>query len=123
MSQIIDASMPNTRRWEPQAARLLASHIAFDIIYLPGWICIGLVMAFTIFTKTSPVVLLIFHILLGLSLTSFSIFGAAFFHKAQLSGISTTIISLLLGVIAQFLKPRTGTVVILSLLFPPMDCK
>lgn len=83
----------------------------------------GLVLAFTIFTKTSPVVLLIFHILLGLSLTSFSIFGAAFFHKAQLSGISTTIISLLLGVIAQFLKPSAGTVAILGLLFPPMNCK
>lgn len=123
MSQIIDASMPNIRRWEPQAARLLASHIAFDIMYLPGWICISLVLAFSIFTKTNVGIILIYNVLLGLSLTSFSIFGAAFFHKAQLSGISTTIISLLLGVVSQFLKPGTGTVAILSLLFPPMNCK
>lgn len=123
MSQIIDASMPNVRRWEPQAARLLASHLAFDIIYLPGWISISLVLALTIFTKTNLGIVLIFNVLIGLSLTSFSICGATFFHKAQLSGISTTIISLLLGVVAQFLKPNTGTVAILSLLFPPMNCE
>ena len=123
MSQIIDASMPNIRRWEPQAARLLAYHLAFFFLYLPGWICISLIMAFAIFTKTNLGIILIYNVLLGLSLTSFSIFGAAFFRKAQLSGISTTIISLLLGVVAQFLKPNTGTVAILSLLFPPMNCK
>lgn len=36
MTQIIEASMPNERRWEPQAVRLLANHIAFDIMFLPG---------------------------------------------------------------------------------------
>lgn len=36
MTQIIEASMPNKRRWEPQAVRLLANHIAFDIMFLPG---------------------------------------------------------------------------------------
>jgi ATP-binding cassette subfamily A (ABC1) protein 3 len=36
MTQIIEASMPNKRRWEPQALRLLANHIAFDIMFLPG---------------------------------------------------------------------------------------
>ena len=41
MTQIIEASMPNRRRWEPQAIRLLANHIAFDIMFLPGWIVIG----------------------------------------------------------------------------------
>lgn len=36
MTQIIEASMPNKRRWEPQAVRLLANHLAFDVLFLPG---------------------------------------------------------------------------------------
>jgi ATP-binding cassette subfamily A (ABC1) protein 3 len=46
----------------------------------------------------------------------------AFFHKAQLSGIVTTIVSLLLAVLAQVIaKSSTGAVAILSILFPPMN--
>lgn len=123
MTQILDASMPNKRRWEPQAARLLASHIAFDIMFFPGWLFVGLILGIGIFSKTSIAVLIIYHILIGLALTSFSIFGGAFFRKAQLSGITTTILSLILGILAQTFKPDTGAVTILSLLFPPMNCK
>ena len=122
MTQIIEASMPNKRRWEPQAVRLLANHIAFDIMFLPGWIAIGLIFKYGVFAKTSALTLVFFNILTGLSLSSFSIFGAAFFHKAQLSGIITTIVSLLLAVLAQVVaKSSTGAVAILSLLFPPMN--
>ena len=122
MTQIIEASMPNKRRWEPQAVRLLANHIAFDIMFLPGWIAIGLILKFGVFAKTSAATLVFFNILTGLSLSSFSIFGAAFFHKAQLSGIITTIVSLLLAVLAQVIaKSSTGAVAVLSLLFPPMN--
>ena len=123
MTQLIEASMPNTRRWEPQAARLIANHIAFDFIFLPGWLVIAIILGVGVFAKTSMGILLIYHILAGLSLSSFSIFGASFFHKAQLSGISTTIISLLLAVLAQVVgKASTGAVAVLSLLFPPMNC-
>ena len=122
MTQIIEASMPNKRRWEPQAVRLLASHIAFDIMFSPGWIAIGLILKFGVFAKTSAATLVFFNLLTGLSLSSFSIFGAAFFHKAQLSGIVTTIVSLLFAVLAQVIaKSSTGAVAILSLLFPPMN--
>lgn len=123
MTQIIDASMPNKRQWEPRAARLAASHFAFDIMFLPGWIIIGLIMGSAVFSRTGVGVNIVFNVLIGLSLTSFSIFGGAFFRKAQLSGISITIISLLLGVLAQFLNPGTGGVTVLGILFPPMNCK
>lgn len=123
MTQIIDASMPNRRRWEPQAARLIASHIAFDIMFLPGWIGIGLILANGVFSRTNVGIVVIFNVLIGLSLSSFSIFMGAFFRKAQLSGICTTIIALLLAVLAQFSKAGTGPVAILGLLFPPMNCK
>ena len=122
MTQILDASMPNKRRWEPQAARLLASHIAIDSMVLPGCLFVGLILGIGIFSKTSIAILIIYNILIGLALTSFSIFGGAFFRKAQLSGITTTILSLILGILAQTFKPGTGTVTILSLLFPPMNC-
>ncbi|KAI4213072.1 MAG: hypothetical protein LQ351_004226 [Letrouitia transgressa] len=122
MTQLMEASMPNVRRWEPQAARILANHIAFDIMFLPGWVCLALIMAFGVFAKTNVGVLVVYNILAGLSLSSFSIFGASFFHKAQLSGISTTIIALLLAVLAQVVgKANNGAVAILSLLFPPMN--
>ena len=123
MTQIIDASMPNKRRWEPQAVRLIANHAAFDIMFLPGWIGIAIILGYGVFAKTSMGILIIFNILAGLSLSSFSIFGAAFFHKAQLSGISTTIISLLLAVLSQALNKQlsTGAVAILGFLFPPMN--
>ena len=123
MTQILDASMPNKRRWEPQVVRLIANHAAFDIMFVPGWIGIALILGYGVFAKTSMGILLVFNILAGLSLSSFSIFGAAFFHKAQLSGISTTIISLLLAVLSQAINKQlsTGAVAILGLLFPPMN--
>ncbi|KAI9889210.1 MAG: hypothetical protein M1814_005726 [Vezdaea aestivalis] len=122
MSQLIEAMMPNGRRWEPQLARFLAYHLAFDIIYAPGWIVMSIVLARGVFAKTNVALLLFYHILTGFSLSSFSIFGAAFFKRAQLSGISLTIISLLLAIVAQIVgKSSTAAVAILGLLFPPMN--
>lgn len=118
-------------------ARLLSYHFAFSLIYLPGWAAIGIILARDVFAKTSIGIVLIFHILTGLSLSSFSIFGAAFFQKSQLSGIIVIIVSLLLAVVAQFVNSNTGAgtyflhtlvlpwlniaVAILSFLFPPMN--
>ena len=122
MSQLVEAMMPNKRRWEPQLVRLLSNHLAFDIIYLPGWIGMAIILYYGVFSKTSIGIHIVFNLLAGLSLSSFSIFGGAFFKKAQLSGISTTIISLLLAVLAQVIgKASTGAVAILSLLFPSMN--
>ena len=44
MSQLIDAMTPNAKHWKTQAARLLSFHIAYDLIYLPGWILMGLIL-------------------------------------------------------------------------------
>ncbi len=45
MSQLIEVMLPNVKNWEPQAARLISNHLAFDIIYLPGWIIMGLILS------------------------------------------------------------------------------
>ena len=123
MSQLIDAMMPNKRRWEPQLARFFASHLAFDIIYVPGWVVIAIILGVGVFAKTSMGIMIVFHIISGLALSSWSIFFATFFKRAQLSGISAVIVSLLLGVLAQVVLAGSGTgaVAVLSLLFPPMN--
>ncbi|XMA18816.1 hypothetical protein WAI453_011607 [Rhynchosporium graminicola] len=122
MSQLIEAMMPNLRRWQPQVARILSYHLAFDIIYLPGWVIMAIVLAVGIFARTSIAIVIIYHVLAGLSLASWSILGASFFKKAQLSGISMALITLLLGVLVQVLKfESSGAVAILGLLFVPCN--
>jgi ATP-binding cassette, subfamily A (ABC1), member 3 len=65
--------------------------------------------------------LLIFHILTGLALVSFSILGAAFFKRTVLSGISVTLVYFILAVVAQF-KQDLGTteMSLLTLPFTPV---
>ncbi|OGM40305.1 ABC transporter [Aspergillus bombycis] len=122
MSQLIDCMMPNESRWQSQAARFIAAHLALDFVYGIGWIIMGAILKYGIYSRTSAGITIVYNILAGLALSSFSIFGASFFKRAQLSGISVVIACLLLGVIAQMVPARTnGAVVILGLLFPPMN--
>ncbi|MCJ1419949.1 hypothetical protein MMC32_006305 [Xylographa parallela] len=122
MAQLVECMMPNLRRWQPQVARLLSYHLAFSILFLPGWVVLSIILSKGVFQQTSLGIVLVLHLLTGLSLASFSLFGAAFFKKAQLSGISITIIALLLAVIAQVINPASnGAVAVLSLLFVPMN--
>ncbi|KAM0713665.1 hypothetical protein Q7P37_010627 [Cladosporium fusiforme] len=122
MSQLIEAMMPNKRRWEPQAARLGSLHFAFTAIYFPSWV-IGAAIVSTLNYPDSPVGVLVgYYIMAGLALTSFSIAFACLFRKAQLSGITVTIVSIILAIIVQMVPPSSdGAVYILSLLFPPMN--
>lgn len=122
ISQLIDCMMPNTSPWKAQTIRFLSAHLALDMIYLPGWVAIAIILSVVVFTRTSPGIQVIFQLLGGLSLTSFALFQASFFRRAQLSGISSVILSLLLGVVAQVAGPEnSASVVILSLIFPPMN--
>ncbi|KOC09391.1 ABC transporter [Aspergillus flavus AF70] len=123
MSQLIDCMMPNESRWQSQAARFIAAHLALDFVYGIGWIIMGAILKYGIYSRTSAGITIVYNILAGLALSSFSIFGASFFKRAQLSGISVVIGCLLLGVIAQMVPARTnGAVAILGLIFPPMNC-
>ncbi|EEH42644.2 uncharacterized protein PADG_07464 [Paracoccidioides brasiliensis Pb18] len=122
ISQLIDCMMPNKARWQPQAARLISAHLALDIIYAPGWIIMAAILKTGVFTNTSVWILIGFHFLTGLSLSSFSLFGGSFFKKSQLSGIAAVISCLLLGIISQMVVVRSNAAVImLSLFFPPMN--
>ncbi|KAH6647688.1 ABC transporter [Truncatella angustata] len=122
MSQLLDAMMPAKHRWQAQAARLLSYHIAFTMLYIPGWVISSLIIGRGVFATTSVAIPLIYFILCGLALTSLSILGASFFKKSQLSGVVSTIVYCVLGVLAQSLtSPNNATVAILSLLFAPCN--
>ncbi|KAF2763115.1 ATP-binding cassette sub-family A member 7 [Pseudovirgaria hyperparasitica] len=122
ISQLIEAMVPNTKTWHTQWARLLSLHLAFDIIYLPGWIIMGIILAVLVFPESSVAISLLFHILTGLALTSFSIFGGSLFRKAQLSGITVTLFTVVLAIVAQVARIESyGAVLVLSLIFPPMN--
>ncbi|KXJ86319.1 hypothetical protein Micbo1qcDRAFT_140561 [Microdochium bolleyi] len=122
MSQLIDAMVPTRYLWQPQVIRFLSHHIAFSIVYLPGWVISAIIVARGVFAHSSVVILLLLFILTGLSFASMSIFGASFFHKSQLSGVVSILAYLLLGILAQALTaPGTAVVAILSLLFAPCN--
>lgn len=122
MAQLLDCMMPNSKRWQPQMARIIGNHLALDILYGPGWIVMAIILSVGVFSNTSAAIIIIFNILSGLSMSSLSILGAGFFRKAQLSGITSVIISLLLAIVAQVAsKAGTASVAVLSLIFPPMN--
>lgn len=102
-----------------KAARLISYFISFGQIYLPGWVAMSFNLRSGIFANTSIGIVLVWFILTGLASASWSIFTSSFFKRAQLSGISTAIITIIVGIIAQVLsKSSTGSVAVLSLLFP-----
>ncbi|KAI1170774.1 hypothetical protein F4777DRAFT_93518 [Nemania sp. FL0916] len=122
MSQLLDAMMPTKYLWQAQVARLLSHHLSFSIVYLPGWVIGSIIVSRGVWAHTNVAIVLIYFILAGLAFTSLSILGAAFFKKAQLSGVVTTIVYILLAILAQTLtSPNTGTVAVLSLLFAPCN--
>ncbi|KAI1106585.1 P-loop containing nucleoside triphosphate hydrolase protein [Jackrogersella minutella] len=122
MAQLLDAMLPTKYRWQAQVARLLSYHIAFTMVYLPGWVVGSIIIARGVWANTSVAIVLIYFILTGLALSSISILGAAFFKKSQLSGVVTTIAYILLAILAQTLtSPSTATVTALSLLFTPCN--
>jgi len=121
MSQLIEAMVPNQKRSTTQVARLIACHLAFDIIYIPGWIIMAAVLKALVFTKTDAGLLIGFHLLAGLSLCSMSIFGGSLFRISQLSGISVTVVAIILVIMPQVETPTSeATAALLGLFFPPM---
>ncbi|KAI9151642.1 ABC transporter A family member-like protein [Paramyrothecium foliicola] len=120
MSQLLDAMMPVKHQWMAQAARITAHHLSFSLLYAPGWIIASLIVRQGVFPSTSIGIVLVFHIIAGLALSSMSILFASFFQKAQLSGITAILATLLLGILAQSITaPGTGVVAALSVLFAP----
>ena len=125
MLQLIDAMMPNNKRWQCLVARNLSAHLAFDIMYLPGWIVMGGITSVLAFPATNPGWLILIFVLAGISLNGFSLLASSLFRRAQLSAISTVIVVAVLAIVAQFVEgsllPSTNLVGVLAtaVLFTP----
>lgn len=103
-------------------ARLLSWHISFDSFYGLSWLFSGIIMQQLVFTESNGGMVIIFHILFGLAIVSWALFVAVFFKRAQLSGFGSTIIAVILGILAMVGKNYFGNVgiIVLSMIFPPM---
>lgn len=117
--------MPTQSRWQCQAPRLLATHLAFDIFYLPGWILSGVVLSVVAVPRTNPSYIILLYVLTGLSLTSFSSLACSLFRRSQLCGISSVVTVIILAIAGQFglvtnYRSTTASVFATGLLFPPM---
>ncbi|KAL8301163.1 hypothetical protein RB593_000123 [Gaeumannomyces tritici] len=122
MSTLIESMMVSRHPWLSQAARLFSYHAAFSLIYAPGWIIGCIIIRAGVFPHTSALLFVFYHLTAGFALASNSILGAAFFKKAQLSGVSVTIVFCVLAIVAQAISyPSTGAVAVLSLFFAPCN--
>ncbi|KAL7284960.1 hypothetical protein ACG7TL_000049 [Trametes sanguinea] len=103
------------------SARVISWHLSISLAYLPGWIVIAVLWHVKVFTGTSAGILIGLHLLLGLSLTSWSMFLMAPFGKSpQLAAIVSMVLSFLFVVIGfSMTEVSMAVAVILSLLFPP----
>ncbi|KAH7089962.1 hypothetical protein FB567DRAFT_315520 [Paraphoma chrysanthemicola] len=119
MSGLIDTMISGGSSVRGRLVRLISTYISFALIYFPSWLAIGLVISLVCFPVTSQNLPVGFFILAGFSLTSFSIFGASFFRKAQLSGSIMIIIAVVGAILPVVLFQQTkGTCTLLSILFP-----
>jgi hypothetical protein len=71
MLQLIDAQMPNPSRWECLAARTFATHLAFDIIYMPAWIICGAVVGVLIYPASNAGWFVLLYFMAGLAMTRY----------------------------------------------------
>ncbi|KAJ7447207.1 hypothetical protein FB451DRAFT_1343436 [Mycena latifolia] len=103
------------------SARVISWHLSDSLVYLPAWVIVSLVWRSQIWVLTHPLLILVVHILLGLTLASWSFFVAAPFGKSpQLAAVSSTFLSILFAILALILKKvNSGGAFLFTILFPP----
>ncbi|KAK9241752.1 P-loop containing nucleoside triphosphate hydrolase protein [Lipomyces tetrasporus] len=101
------------------SSRICSYILAFNIVYLPSWIVIGIgeqILVTELANLTHPNQCM--------ALTSATVFAAMFVNRAQLSGVYCTVGFLIIGVIGMIIDrgtPSTAVVAVLSLIFPSMN--
>ncbi|KAK9448257.1 uncharacterized protein V1518DRAFT_384962 [Limtongia smithiae] len=106
-------------------ARHLSFFISFSGLYLPGWIIVGIAVGRTMFYNTDLGTIIIFHVLNGLANVSFALFLSQPFRQAQLSGIISTGVCVMLAImttVQSTMHPEDGGAAgALGFVFPPMN--
>lgn len=96
-------------------------HFSVSITYIPGWLVVALLWRHFIFVETSPVLIVAVHLLLGLSLGSWSFFVAVPFKQSpQLAAVVSSFLGILLAIMGLVIKSSSPALtVFLSMIFPP----
>jgi hypothetical protein len=119
MSGLIDTMISGGSNVRGRVVRLISTWISFAVVCFPSWLSIGLVISLVCFPKTSRNWPVGFAILAGLAINSFSLFGASFFKKAQLSGSIMAIIAIVGAILPVVLFEQTKVIcAVLSIIFP-----
>ncbi|KAI4950383.1 hypothetical protein J4E91_004265 [Alternaria rosae] len=119
MSSLIDTMIMGGSKFRGIAIRQIATYASFALVYFPGWLAVAIVISAAILPVTSNYLPVGFILLYGLAVTGFSLFGASFFKKAQLSGPIMVVVTLVAAILPAVLFNQTSTVcAILSVLFP-----
>lgn len=109
------------------SARYFSWHITISVLYLPGWIATGILLAAKVFTVSTPEVIIAWQIIGGLSLVSYTLLISAFFRRSQLAAVVAATLSMMLAtapVGITFTQHRTfpGAVfAVASAIFPPVN--
>lgn len=116
---MIDTMIPGGSNIRGRIVRQVATYISFAAIYFPGWLVVGVVLSVVVFPNFSHSMPVGFTILSGFAFTGFSLFGASFFKKAQLSGSIMIVITLVFAILPVVLFQQTTVACgILSFLCP-----
>lgn len=96
-------------------------HISISLAYLPAWIIVAIIWHFRIFTATNVGLVIVIHLLLGLTLASWSFFVATPFGKSpQLAAVASTFLAIVFAILALvFSRASTGAAFVFTLIFPP----
>ncbi|KZT01143.1 P-loop containing nucleoside triphosphate hydrolase protein [Laetiporus sulphureus 93-53] len=103
------------------SARIISWHLTISLIYIPAWTLVSVIWHFQIFTGTNTGLVFAIHLLLGLSLASWSFFASVPFGRSpQLAAIASTVLAIGFAVLALvFQHASTVSAFIYSLFFPP----
>lgn len=103
------------------SARILSWHASISLAYLPAWIIVSLLWHARIFSASSAGLIFVVHLILGLSLASWSFFVAMPFEKSpQLAAVASTFLAIVFAIIALVMGAvGSGTAFIFSVVFPP----
>jgi ATP-binding cassette subfamily A (ABC1) protein 3 len=119
MSGLIDTMISGGSNIRGRIVRQISTWLSFAIVYFPSWLSVGLVISIVCFPKTSRDLPVGFIILSGLSMVSYSLFGASFFKKAQLSGAIMIVIASIGSILPIVVFEQTkGICTVLSIIFP-----
>ncbi|KAK9467470.1 hypothetical protein V1512DRAFT_223607 [Lipomyces arxii] len=106
-------------------ARHLSFFTSYSGLYIISWAGAGAILSRALFRHTSIAIIIVYHLLSGFANVSWSLFLAQPFRHAQVSGIASTGLCVLMAIMAlvqRSVGPFNGaTSGVLGFLFPPMN--